>query len=289
MAAIALITGASSGMGREMAVLLSQKNSHLKEIWLVARREDRLLALSAKLSKQCGGRCRFRVLPLDLTNPEALSELSGMLAREKPEILFLVNAAGYGKLGTVEALPEETQRGMIRLNTEVLTALTKRCLPYMKNRTGRILQFASAAAFFPQPQFAVYAATKAYVLHFSEALFEELRPRGIAVTAVCPGPVRTEFFRIAEERCSVPLYKRLFYADAEKVCRKALHDSIRRRKRSVYGISMRGFFVLARLLPEDVLFFAMRLLNAAPNYCGNNRFANVCCGQRRKEGSGCGS
>ena len=125
---------------------------------------------------------------------------------------------------------------------------------------SRIIQFASAASFLPQPGFAVYAATKSFVLSYSRALNAELRSRDIAVTAVCPGPVRTEFFDIAETTGKIPLYKRLAMADPVKVVRLALYDSMVGKSVSVYGPLMKAFYVLCKALPHEALLRGMELI-----------------------------
>ena len=125
-------------------------------------------------------------------------------------------------------------------------------LPYMAKKS-RIIQLASAAAFLPQPRFAVYAATKSYVLSFSRALNRELADTGIRVTAVCPGPVRTEFFDLAEQTGTIPLYKKLVMADPVKVVEKAFRDSLAGKSISVYGGAMKGFQVLAKVMPHEFL------------------------------------
>jgi len=140
----------------------------------------------------------------------------------------------------------------VQVNCTALTAVTTMVLPFMP-QNSRILQFASAAAFLPQPRFAVYAATKAFVLSYSRALAMELKLRQICVTAVCPGPVKTEFFDIAETTGEIPLYKRLVMADPKKVVKKALRDSMMGKTVSVYGFFMKAFFVLAKILPHDVI------------------------------------
>lgn len=259
---IAVISGASSGMGRIFAMLLAERLSVLSELWLIGRRSEELSGTEERI-RRLRPELSVRKLCLDLCEEASFSELSGLLREEKPEILFLVNAAGFGKLGDVEALPEGVQADMIRLNAEAPVRLTRLCLPWMKNRKGRIVNFASAAAFLPQPGFSVYAATKAFLLSFSESLAEELKQRGrsIPVTAVCPGPVRTDFFDIAEEFESRPVYKKLLMADAIAVCEKAFLDSLKGRRLSVYGASMQGFRLLCRLLPHSAFFFCIRLLN----------------------------
>lgn len=256
----AVITGASSGMGREAALCLAEQGKRLSEVWLIARRTERLFALSETLKRK-NPKLSVKILEGDLTEDAFFSAFAERLSLQKPEILFLVNAAGFGKIGAVGELPEKEQAEMLWLNCEALVRMTRLCLPYMAARTGCILNFASAAAFLPQPEFAVYAASKAFVLSFSRALGEELRGREIGVTAVCPGPVATEFFDIAEERHAIPLYKKFVMADAKKVVRKAVYDCLRKRPVSVYGAGMQAFRFFTKLLPVCVFFAGMRLMN----------------------------
>ncbi|MGI6053850.1 MAG: SDR family NAD(P)-dependent oxidoreductase [Clostridium sp.] len=251
---IAIVTGASSGMGRETAIQLADRFAGLSEIWLIARRRERLLDLERILPVPC------RILPLDLTDERARDELSKELAAVKPDVKILVNASGFGKIGRVEQIPLWEQTGMIRLNCEALCAVTHLVLPYM-HAGGRILQYASAAAFLPQPGFGVYAATKAFVLSYSRALGEELRSRRIFVTAVCPGPVRTEFFSIAETGGRIPLYKRLTMADPKKVVRLAIRDMMMGKPVSVYGPLMKLFRGMAATVPHSLIFRVMSVLS----------------------------
>lgn len=254
---VILITGASSGMGREAALQLAGRLHRGSELWLVARRRDRLIELSEELGSRG---VRGKVLCGDLLSPAFISELGDRLKREKPVIDILINASGFGKLGALSDMDETHISDMIDLNCRALSLMCRLCIPYM-HRGGHIINFASAAAFCPQPWFAVYAATKSYVLSFSEALSEELRSRGIGVTAVCPGPVRTEFFDIAEETEVIPLYKRMFMADKARVVSLALRDSRRGRRVSVYGGSMKTLRLAAHILPSGVIFFFIRLIN----------------------------
>lgn len=252
---IAIVTGASSGMGREAVIQLADRfGGGLGEIWAVARRADRLEELRGQVP------VTLRILPLDLQKPEALEELSWQLKQQKPDVKILVNAAGYGKTGTVGSIAGEEETGMVRLNCEALCGVTSAVLPYM-SRESRIIQFASAAAFLPQPGFAVYAATKAFVLSYSQALNSELKPRGITVTAVCPGPVATEFFQVASPSGMLPLYKRLSMARPEKVVKLAVRDSMMGKTISVYGPLMKAFFLLCRLVPHRFLLGVMEAWN----------------------------
>lgn len=244
----AIITGASSGMGRECVFQLADRFGGLEEIWVIARRADKLEALRGQLPVP------LRILPLDLTDPKDLETLKKELEQYQPQVRFLVNAAGYGRNGRIGSAELAQETGMVRLNCEALCAVTHLVLPYLADHS-RILQFASAAAFLPQPDFAIYAATKAFVLSYSRALHEELRERDIAVTAVCPGPVRTEFLELAGGMKAMPSYKRYFLADPKRVVKKAIRDSMAGRPVSVYGMSMQGFGAVCKMLPQSLLLY----------------------------------
>lgn len=251
---IAIVTGASSGMGRETAIQLADRFGGLSEIWLVARREERLKELEQQLPVP------VRIFAIDLTKKEELEQLTQALKEAKPEVKFLVNASGYGKIGRVGAVSLEEETGMVALNCEALCAVTHLVLPFMC-RNSRIIQYASAASFLPQPGFAVYAATKSFVLSYSRALNEEVKARGIKVTAVCPGPVKTEFFTVAETTGKIPLYKRFTMANPVKVVRLAIRDSVMGKSVSVYGPVMKAFWVLAKVVPHELIFKVMKVLS----------------------------
>lgn len=252
---IAIVTGASSGMGREMIFRLWEEFRGFDEIWAIARRKEQMEDIGHQIGVP------LRIFALDLTREEDISILSKALEEHRPKVKFLVNAAGFGKIGRTADLSLGDQTGMAKLNCTALTAVTGLVLPWMEENS-RILQFASSAAFLPQPGFGIYAATKSYVLSYSRALNRELKNRRISVTAVCPGPVRTEFFHIAETTGEIALYKKLVMADPVKVTRKALRDSIARREISVYGLTMKAFFLLAKLLPHSWLLAGMELLGS---------------------------
>lgn len=248
---IAVITGASSGLGREFVRQIDSMYTHLDEIWVIARRKERLLELSKEVI------VKLRILPYDLAEEEELKEFYKLLKKERPIIRMLVNSAGYGIIGKFTKSDWEESIGMIHLNCSVLTSITYHCLPYMRNN-GRIIQIASSAAFLPQPKFAVYAATKSYVLSFSRALNKELKSRGIFVTAVCPGPVSTEFFHRAEKREKMALYKMLVMAKAPDVVRDAMNASLRRKDVTVYGMMMKLVAITAKMLPHKLLLSIFR-------------------------------
>lgn len=247
---IAVVTGASSGMGREAVIQIADRFGGIDEIWMIARRKDRLKELEGRVP------VTLRTFGLDVTDKEELKVLKTALEEHHPDVKFLINSAGYGKIGNVGDVCLEDETGMIRVNCEALCAVTHIVLPYM-GKNSRIIQFASSAAFLPQPRFAIYAATKSFVLSYSRALGAELKHRGIYVTAVCPGPVKTEFFDIAETTGHIPLYKRLVMADPRKVVGLALRDSMMGRPLSIYGFMMKGFYFLSKFLPHSWLLYFM--------------------------------
>ena len=188
MTNITLITGASAGLGVDFARQLSAQGHRLV---LVARRQDRLDALAAELGDA-------RAVAIDLGEAGAAAALMADLAAHGEQVDCLVNNAGFGLWGKVAALDSQRQRSMIDLNIGALVELCRAVLPAMIERgAGAILNVASTAAFQPGPGMAVYFATKAFVLSFSEALHEEVREQGVRVTALCPGPTKTEFGAVA--------------------------------------------------------------------------------------------
>lgn len=247
---IAIVTGASSGLGREFARQIDKKLRGIEEIWLIARREKRMMELEKELATP------VRILPLDLADNDSLKVLETLLEKEKPNVKLLVNAAGYGKMGQFANVNRDQQLGMIDLDCRGLCGVTHVVLPYISNNS-RIIQFASAAGFVPQPEFAVYAAAKAFVISFTKALHSELRRRKIYVTAVCPGPVNTEFFEVAETTGHIPLYKKLVMADPAKVVAKAMKDSAMGRTESVYGVMMQSFEALCKIIPHRFILIIM--------------------------------
>jgi len=178
--------------------------------------------------------------------------LSDELAKFQPNVQILVNCAGYGKIGPFSLGSYEEEIGMININCKALTAVTYFVLPYM-NESARIIQIASAAAFLPQPNFAVYAASKSYVLSFSRALKYELHNRKINVIAICPGPVDTEFFEKADPDNQGKQYKKIFRVKPENVVAKALKDSILGDQISIYGWPMKLVFAFSKILPHKLI------------------------------------
>ncbi len=241
---IALITGASSGMGREF-VLQLDGSEDFDEIWVVARREERLEELRSRV------RAPLRCLPMDLTEEASLQRLKALLEAEKPEIACLVNASGFGLFTAFTDAPLAGQLRMIDLNDRALAAVTFLALPYMV-RGSRIVNMGSLSSFQPVPYMCVYGASKAFVLSFTRALGAELKPKGIRAMAVCPGWVRTEFFDTAVRDPQVITYYNRFF-EAEEVVRRALRDLRRGRDVSVCGRSVRLQVLLVKLLPHRLV------------------------------------
>lgn len=254
---IAIVTGASSGMGREAVIQIADRFGGIGEIWVIARRREALERLRREVPVP------LRIFALDLAEEDSLELLRRELSQRRPEVRILVNAAGYGKIGRAGTSDRKEETGMVRLNCEALCGMTLLALPYLSPHS-RILMFASAAGFLPQPGFAVYAATKAFVLSYSRALNEELKPMDIVVTAVCPGPVETGFFAVAETHVQMPSYKKRFMASPRRVVRKAMRDSMMGKELSVYGLPMKGFLLLCKLVPHRLLLRLMQEFRFTP-------------------------
>jgi short-subunit dehydrogenase len=188
MQSVVLITGASSGLGEEFARQLSKRGHRLV---LAARRKNRLEALARELGNA-------RAVVSDLSKKDAAAKLLANLDDAGEQVDMLVNNAGFGLIGPFAELDAKRERQMVDLNVGALTDLCRAVAPQMiERKSGAILNVASTAAFQPGPNMAVYFATKAYVLSFTEALHEELKPHGVSVTCLCPGPTRTEFGDVA--------------------------------------------------------------------------------------------
>ncbi len=246
---IALITGASSGLGREFALQID-KLPDVDEFWLVARREERQAELSARLTKPA------RIFSLDLADDESFTILEDELQTQNPVINILVNSAGIGTPGTFEKTKSSFDDRLLKLNVLALVRLTHIALPYCESGS-RILQISSVAAFIPQPNFSVYSASKAFVLHFSRSLHQELVPREITVTCVCPNPMETEFFKLEKNTKVIDQLKSKGTEKVEKVAAKALARSARGKDMSVSCFSARLIRVLAKILPQRLLIKAI--------------------------------
>ena len=239
------MTGASSGIGTEMARIFAQRG---RSLVLVARREDRLAGLAHELARP---EIAVRTIVLDLERPEAAAELAARLRDDGVAIDTLVNNAGFGLRGTFATLPADDQAAMVELNIATLTKLCRLILPGLLDRgRGGIINVASTAAFQAVPYMAVYAGTKAYVLSFSEALHEECRGRGVVVTALCPGPTATEFTKRADMEKS-KLFERAM--DAPTVARLGIDGHEAGRAVVITGASNKVGAVGAKLAPRALV------------------------------------
>ena len=247
MRPVALITGASAGIGAELARVFAE---HGHELVLVARREDRLAALADEIA--AGGRQRPTVLNVDLERRDAVSGLAAELRSRGLEPQIVINNAAFGLVGRADKLSRDEQLAMIDLNVRALTELSLAFVESLARHRGGILNVASVAAFMPGPGMAVYYASKAFVLSFSEALHQELSERGVRVTTLCPGPVPTEFQARAGLGDRMP---NVLALPAERVARIG-YDGLMRGKRVVVagignriGVFLLGFMPNALLLP----------------------------------------
>ncbi|MBO5199758.1 MAG: SDR family NAD(P)-dependent oxidoreductase [Clostridia bacterium] len=241
---IAVITGASSGMGKEFIYQLNNQQK-FDEIWVIARREDRLNEIRQDMGDF------IRPIALDLTKDEAVEEYKALLEKEQPEVAVLVNASGYGKFEAFENLSLSEQLGMIDLNAKALTAMTYVTLPYLK-AGSQVYQIASLSSFQPVPYIGVYGATKAYVLSFTRAINAELRHTGIKMMAVCPGWVKTEFFgRAVVDDSVITYYNHVF--TAQQVVTRALKDMKKGKDVSICGFDIRAQVLLTKLLPHRLV------------------------------------
>jgi short-subunit dehydrogenase len=238
----ALITGASEGLGRDLAELFASDGHH---VILVARNEFRLNELATSLREKF--QIEAQVIVQDLSIPNASQQVFDQLAG-KP-IDFLINNAGFGTIGRFAKSNVETQLAMIHVNITALTHLTRLILPGMlKRRTGRIMNMASVAGTLPGPVMAVYYASKAYVISFSEALATELAGTGITVTAICPGPTKTEFQTRAGAAES-NLF-RFNVMTSQKVARIAYNAMMHGRRLVTTGLSNKLLAVTAKVMPR---------------------------------------
>ena len=234
-------------MGKDFVKAL-QREKDVDEIWMIARRKSRLEAMEAETKGA------LRAVPLDLTDMSSFEKIEQLLKKEQPQIRYLVNAAGAGRMGKVETINHSDHAFVLDINVRSLTCMTRICLPYML-KGSKIIQLCSGSAFLPQPEFASYAASKAYVLSFSRALRQEVKGKGITVTAVCPGPVNTEFFEAAGSEIA-PAKKR-FLAESKDVVQKAMKDAKAGKELSVYGFSMKLVHMAGKVLPTRMVLSIM--------------------------------
>ncbi len=243
---IAIVTGASSGMGKEF-VLQLHKYVTVDQVWVIARRENALQALQDICPVP------VRPIPLDLCASESFSAFASILEQEKPNISLLVNAAGFGKFGAFTKVPVEDDLRMIDLNCKALVAMTRICLPYMK-AGSHILQLDSLSAFQPVPYIATYGATKSFVLSYTRAVGRELQKDGIRMMAMNPFWVKTEFFDHAFQTNDSEVQNFVKLYEARDVVATGLKHLYKTKKQvSIHGFIPKAQTALVKFLPHSMV------------------------------------
>jgi short-subunit dehydrogenase len=245
---VALVTGASSGIGAELARSLAARGH---DLLLVARRRDRLEALAMELAATG---VDARPIACDLTDRESRERLAGGVAERRQRVSVLCNCAGAGVPGHVSHVPTDDLPDLVRLNVEAPVDLCCRFVPAMvQHGRGAVLTVCSLSSFAPLPSMATYAATKAAALSFTEALHVELRPHGVAVTALCPGFVRTEFTEVAGLAEAAATAPRWIFGDPRDVADHGLRALDRNRRVTVPSVRYRASAAALRVVPHAVL------------------------------------
>lgn len=244
---IAIITGASSGLGKEFIRALSKRKTELDEIWVIARRSNRLDELKTEFPE-----LDIVPVPLDLCDDDSFDKLAQKLEETAPDVRLLINNAGTGKLGYIADDSWREQKRMTELNVGALTAVTTVVLPYM-NSGASIINICSIASFSPTPRMTVYGATKSFVMSFSRGLRDELRGSNINVMAVCPGPMETEFLGIAGiEKGASKAFDTLPRCNPAKVASHAL--AFAKKHCAVYTPKLiyKIYRIIAKVLPQEL-------------------------------------
>ena len=247
MKRIIVVTGASSGMGKEFLVQILEKEKDIDEVWAIARREERLIELKEKVSE------KIVPIKMDLSDEKDLKKYREKLEKEKPSIVILANCAGFGVFEHTENIDTEVKLNMIDLNVKAPVAMIDYSLPYM-GRGSKIMNIASCAGFQPIPYINDYAATKAFLLSYSRALNKELRYKGIHVLAVTPYWTKTEFFdrAVDEGKKKVVINYNAMY-DPTEVMKLAIKDLYTKKDVSIYGFVNRGQRILTKVLPHALV------------------------------------
>ena len=249
MKEIAIVTGASSGIGKEFFHSVCERKEHLDEIWVIARNAEKLNALQQTTE------IPLRVFALDLSKKEAMQTMETALAEETPNIRFLICASGFGRFCGVQDDERETLENMVDLNCRSIVGLTRACSPYLM-KGGLIILIASIAAFQPIPYIATYGATKAFVLSYGRALNRELKKtRGARCLCVCPFWTKTAFFdRALTEQTVVKKYAVMY--EPKQIVKRAWKDAKKKnRDVSIYGAYARGQRLLVKLLPHRLVMW----------------------------------
>lgn len=241
----AIITGASSGFGKEFVKLLINDNS-IDEIWAVARNQDKLQKLMAEFGT------KIKVFSIDLSKKDFVKEFETTIRKADINITYLINNAGYAKFCSYSDLDIDESVNMIDLNVSAVVALGLACIPFME-KGSHIINIASQASFQPLPYLNIYSATKAFVRNYSRALHVELRNKGISVTAVCPGWMETALFDRAQIGAEKGANNFVGMTNPEKVAAKALADARKNKDISVYGLYTKFAHMFSKILPQRIV------------------------------------
>ncbi len=243
---VAIITGASSGMGKEFSLSLNTFGSY-DEVWLIARREDKLKEVAQKMP------FKTRILAWDLTDEKTIENFQNLLKEQNPVVSLLINCSGYGKFGATDSFDVNTNLNMIDLNCKATVYMCQLSLPYM-GKNSYIINIASVASMQPVPYINVYASSKSFVLSFSRALNREVKNKGISVTAVCPFWTKTEFFsRAIDKNENAVVKKYVAMYNASQIVKRAYKDAKKRKDVSKFGFIARAQMLLAKLLPHSFI------------------------------------
>jgi len=241
MTKIAIITGATGGFGREFVRVMMKED--IDEIWAVARNEAKLETLKKELGN------KIIVIGKDLALKESLLSIQARLSAEKPQIEYLINNAGVGKLGTYADFSPDELEATVSINCHAVIALCSLCIPYM-HRGSRIVNMSSQASFQPNPYFTLYAATKAFVTSYSRGLNRELKGLGITVTAVCPGWVNTE---LLPKEWNGKKVEFTGIVEPRPVAEKAIRNAKQGKDMSVYGAYVKWMQLFSKLMPHSLI------------------------------------
>lgn len=245
MKTIAIVTGANGGFGKELAKLLVTQKG-IDEVWAIARSREKLDMLKKELGP------KIKTLPMDLTNRSNLDRIKRLLDYSSVKVKYLVNNAGFAKFGSYGDVSVKDTLNMIDLNVGAVVALSQICIPYMP-RGSHIINVSSQASFFPLPYMNAYAATKAFVRHYTRALNVELKERWITATAVCPGWMCTDLFDRAEVGADKSVSNFFGLTSPDVVAKKALRDAKCGKDMSTYGLYVKLTHLLSKSLPQKVL------------------------------------
>ena len=246
---IAIVTGATGGLGREfIRLLLKEKN--VDEIWALARNEKRLGRLTEKFGK------KVKIYSIDLSSVRQIQcfeeELKQEAQRRKLEISYLINNAGFAKFCSYGDLSIEESLNMIHVNIDAVVAMGLVCIPYMK-KGSHLINIASQASFQPLPYQNIYSSTKSFVRNYSRALNVELKEKGIYVTAVCPGWIKTDLYKRAEIGARKATTRYVGMVTPDKVAKKTLKDAKKGKDISIYSLFTKISHVAAKLLPQRIM------------------------------------